>query len=198
MHICYAIAFLTNCSRLDSLDWSTGRSAYGQLPTSPYSIDALQLVATSKIEDNVSDRKHAFRKRYTRPRCPIVTRDISHMKHIYLNCPTWLTAMQWQSRLTHQFSAYAAHHASFTSTVDYSWRVPSSSQRRGPSRLPYERTAAERLTREGCSSEGALRASEGRDRCYSRHFNFSFPGEGETKTKRERKRGRERVRAKDR
>ena len=104
VHICCATAFLTDCSRLDSLDWSTGRSAYGQLPTSPYSIGVLQLVATSKIEDNVSDRKHAFRKRYTRPQCPIVTKDVSYMKHIYLNCPTWLTAMQRRSRLTPIFS----------------------------------------------------------------------------------------------
>jgi len=123
----------------------------------------------------------------------VLSGDVQSSPRMYRiwNISIWIIQLDSQSCSDdpgwRQFSAYVAH-ANSTSTVDCNWCVPSSSQQRGPSRLPYERTAAERLTREGCSSGGVLRASEGRDRCYSRHFNFSFPGEGETKTKRKRER----------
>lgn len=124
-------SFSTVRSRSDSLYWSTGRSIYGRLPTSPYSTcySWLSLVVSRTMFPTINTLIQ-FREGI-RPRGPINTRNISHIKHIYPNCPTWLTAAQRRRvRMTHRSPAYVARRGSSASTVDCSRRVPSSSQRR--------------------------------------------------------------------
>lgn len=114
----------------DSLNWSTGRSAYGRPPTSPYSTcySWLSLVESRTMSLTINTLIQ-FREGI-RPRGPINTRNISHIKHIYPNCPTWFTAAQRRRvRTTHRSPAYVARRGSSASTVDCSRRVSSSSQR---------------------------------------------------------------------